>query len=101
MNLHRTEPKPPAKVDLHPHASTIMALMKAEAETHPTRRYAKNWASTCIVVDAYRHFGGCVGHWRFVWRINGRCVKRVEVEAELLELVGLGLASVNDISLTV
>ncbi len=85
--------------DPRPHAGAIIALLKVKAEERPHRCYAHAWATTCITVDSYTHGGGRSAHTRYVWRINGVRVGREAVEIELSELVALGLASVNDISL--
>lgn len=84
--------------DLSCHATSIIAVMKENAQAHPTRRYAKNWANTCIVVDAYLQHSGRKAHWRYVWRINGIRAARDVVAAELVELVSLGLANARDMS---
>ncbi|MCF6783385.1 hypothetical protein [Stutzerimonas stutzeri] len=86
--------------DPRPHAGAIIALLKVKAEDAPQRCYAHAWATTCITVDAYTQGGGRSAHTRYVWRINGVRVGREAVETELSELVALGLANVNDISLT-
>ena len=86
--------------DPRPHAGAIIALLKVKASDSPKRCYAHGWATTCIVVDAYLQCQGRRPHTRYVWRINGVRVGRDAVETELAELVGLGLANVNDISLS-
>ena len=84
-----------ATTDYYPQASSLVTMLKAQAEAHPSKRASKNWATTCIVVDAYR--GGKKSTWRHVWRINGVRVKRDLVIDELKELLSLGLASVHDL----
>lgn len=85
--------------DPRAHAGAILALLKVKACDAQKRRYAHGWATTSIVVDAYLHGQGRRPHTRYVWRINGVRVGREAVEIELSELVALGLANVNDISL--
>lgn len=85
--------------DPRSHAGALIALLKLKADDAPQRSYAHGWATTCITVDAYLHGQGRRTHTRYVWRINGVRVGREAVETELTELVGLGLANVNDISI--
>ena len=81
----------------YPQASVLVTMLKALAEAHPSKRVAKNWANTCIVVDAYRQHVGGKAHWRYVWRIDGVRVKHDRVLEELQELLSEALASVHDL----
>lgn len=72
----------------------IMAGMKARAAAHPQKVYAHSWASTCLIVDAYKHGRG--GGLRFIWRMGGSRIKATDAAAELTELIALGLATPGD-----